>query len=264
MKTEYECFDLSLENGVLVITLNVPERGNPINGTFCTEMADMANQISVRPDVRAVLLKAEGKVFSYGGDVAQFMSILDDLPAKIKAWTTTLHSAITRLQRMDAPIVAQVHSVCAGGMAGFVAGADIVVASTDVKFVAAYPGIGFCCDAGTSVMMSRRLGLARARRYLLLNETIDGGEALSIGLVDKLVSSDELEASAMKIARKLANGPTLAYGEIRRLLLSAQEQPLESQLELEAQGLSRMAGTKDAHEGLSAFSEKRKPVFKGH
>lgn len=68
----------------------------------------------------------------------------------------------------------------------------------------------------------------------------------------------------MKIARKLANGPTLAYGEIRRLLLSAQEQPLESQLELEAQGLSRMAGTKDAHEGLSAFSEKRKPVFKGH
>ena len=129
--------------------------------------------------------------------------------------------------------------------------------------MAAYTGIGFSCDASASVMLSRRMGLSRARHFLLRNQTLDAQTALAAGLVDEVVPADRLLAHAGKIALELAAGPTKAYGEVRRLLLSVQDQPLETQLELEAQALSRIATTADAREGLLAFSEKRKPVFLG-
>lgn len=260
---EYKSFIVEHNAGLVTITLNQAKRGNPIDGIFCSEIADIANVLSVKKDVRAILFKSNGKVFSFGGDVQSFVKSLDELPLFIKKWTTDLHSAIARFQRMDAPIIAQVHSICAGGMVAFIAGADIVVASEDVKFLAAYSGIGFCCDAGSSTMFARRMGLARARRYLLLNETIEGEEALNIGLIDKLVSQEKLEGAALNIAQKLTKGPTIAYGHIKRLMLSAEDQPLETQLELEAQALSFVSGTQDAKEGLIAFSEKRRPVFNG-
>ena len=260
----YDTLDLSVENGVATVCFNQPQRGNPIDGPLCNDICNLGIELSERPDVRAVLFTAEGeKAFSYGGDISAFLKDLDALPRLIKRWTADLHSGIARLQRMNAPIVAAVQGICAGGMAGFVAGADYVVAEPGTKFVAAYSGIGYCNDAGSSIMFTRRMGIARTRRYLLLNETIGADEALAIGLVDKIVPTGELQAEARKMAERLAAGPTLAYGEIRRLLTSVEDQPLEAQLELEAQGLARMAGTADAREGLMAFAEKRKPNFKG-
>jgi 2-(1,2-epoxy-1,2-dihydrophenyl)acetyl-CoA isomerase len=210
-----------------------------------------------------VLLAAEGRAFSYGGDVGAFVGGLDSLAHNIKRWTTTLHSAIARFQRMDAPLVAAVQGVCAGGMAALIAGSDVVLAADDARFVSAYAGIGFSCDAGSSVMLSRRMGLARARRFLILNETLSAPDALAVGLVDEVLTADQLQARAQTVARQLAAGPTRAFGEIRRLLLSAHDQPLETQLELEAQALARIAGTSDARDGLTAFAQKRKPEFQG-
>jgi 2-(1,2-epoxy-1,2-dihydrophenyl)acetyl-CoA isomerase len=148
-------------------------------------------------------------------------------------------------------------------MAALVAGSDLVIAADNARFVAAYAGIGFSCDAGSSVMLSRRMGLARARRFLILNETLLAPEALAVGLVDEVVPADELQSRARVIAGRLAAGPTRAFGEIRRLLLSAQDQPLETQLELEAQALARIAATSDARTGLMAFTQKRTPAFQG-
>lgn len=254
---------LEFDNGLARLTFTEGARGNPIDGALCDDISEVGILLSERADVRAVLVTAEGKAFSYGGDISTFTKDLDALPMLIKRWTTTLHSGIARLQRMDAPIVSAVHGVCAGGMAAFVAGSDIIVAEPKTVFVAAYAGIGYSCDAGSSVMFTRRMGLGRARRYLLLNETVPADEALACGLVDKIVDADVLLAEAEKIARNLANGPTRAFGETRRLLLSATHTPLETQLELEAQALARMSATPDAREGLTAFSEKRKAVFQG-
>ncbi|MFW2828725.1 enoyl-CoA hydratase/isomerase family protein [Sphingomonas sp. ID0503] len=254
---------LSVENGLARLTLTDAARGNPIDDILCGELSEAAIRLSEDAEVRCVLLTAEGKAFSYGGDIAAFTSDLDDLPRNIKRWTTTLHSAIARLQRMDAPIVTAVQGVCAGGMSGFVAGSDIVVAGEDARFVAAYAGIGFNCDAGSSIMYTRRMGAGRTRRFLLLNETLSAEEALAVGLADKVVPSADLIAEATAIATRLANGPTKAFGEMRRLLLSVHDQPLETQLELEAQALARSAGTEDAREALTAFAQKRKPTFRG-
>lgn len=254
---------IGVENGLARLTFTDAARGNPIDGPFCAELCEAAIQLSENKDVRCVLITAEGPVFSYGADIGVFMDDLDGLPSNIKRWTATLHSAIARLQRMDAPIVAAVHGVCAGGMAALVAGSDIVVAAENTLFVSAYAGIGYNCDAGASVMYTRRMGLGRARKYLLLNEKMDAATALAAGLADEVLPLDSYAARAEAIARQLAAGPTKALGEMRRLLCSVEDQPLEAQLELEAQALARSAGTADAREGLTAFSEKRKPVFQG-
>lgn len=251
------------DDGLARLTFTDAVRGNPIDATFCAELCEAAILLSEDKAVRSVLISAEGKAFSYGGDIASLTSDFDALPANIKRWTTTFHSAIARLQRMDAPIVAAVHGVCAGGMSAFVAGSDIIVASDTAKFVAAYPGIGFSSDGGATIMYARRMGIARGRRFLLLNETLDAAAAHGAGLVDEVVTTEALHDHAEGIARRLAAGPTRAFGEIRRLFLSVQDQPLEAQLELEAQALSRITHSADAREGLTAFAERRKPVFRG-
>ena len=139
---------LSMSDGLARLTFTDAENGNPIGPILCSELCEAAIRLSEDPAVRAVLITAEGKAFNYGGDVNALVGNLDALPANIKRWTTTFHSAVARLQRMDAPIVAAVHGVCAGGMSAFIAGSDIVVASEQAKFVAAYAGIGFSCDGG--------------------------------------------------------------------------------------------------------------------
>lgn len=259
----YTSMRIDREGGLARLTFIQPTRGNPIDGTFCAEFCDVANELSSDASVRAVFVTAEGRNFSFGGDIAMFLKDLDNLPVQIRRWTADLHVGIARMQRMDAPIVAAVQGICAGGMAGMIAGADIIVAETGTRFVAAYAGIGYCCDAGSSVMLSRRMGLSRARKYLLLNETLDAQTALAAGLVDEVVAADALNARAEAIALQLAAGPTIAYGEIRRLLVSAASEPLDSQLEREAQALARVAGTVDAREGLTAFGEKRAAKFGG-
>ena len=260
---QFEKISISVDAGLARLRFIDAARGNPMDGQLCSELLEAAIWLSERSDVRCVLMTAEGKAFSYGGDISAFVTQLDELPLNIKRWTTTLHSAIARFQRMDAPVVTAVHGICTGGMAGFVAGSDIVLGSPGARFIAAYAGIGYSCDAGSSITISRRMGPARARKYLLLNETLDAGQALEAGLIDELVSEEDLLARAEAVAEQLANGPTSAFGEIRRLLLSVQDQPLETQLELEAQALARIAKTHDAREGLTAFMERRAPCFKG-
>jgi 2-(1,2-epoxy-1,2-dihydrophenyl)acetyl-CoA isomerase len=259
----YTSMRIDRDGALARLTFTQGPRGNPIDATFCAELSEAAIELSEDASVRAVLIAAEGKSFSFGGDIGSFLGDLDGLPKNIKRWTTTLHSGIARLQRMDAPIVAAVHGVCAGGMSAFVAGADIVVAADNAKFVAAYAGIGYSNDAGSSIMYMRRMGLGRARKFLLMNETLDAAAALAAGLADEVVPADQLLDRAGAIAAQLAMGPTKAFGEMRRLLVSVADQPLETQLELEAQALARTAATADAREGLTAFGEKRAPVFKG-
>ena len=254
---------LTIDDGLARLTFADAARGNPIDAVLCAEIGEAAVLLSEDPAVRCVLVTAEGKAFSYGGDIGSFIDDLDELPRNIKRWTSGIHGGIARLQRMDAPIVAAVQGVCAGGMSAFVAGADIVVAAADAKFVAAFAGIGFSNDSGSSIMYSRRMGIARTKRFLLMNETLDAAAALAAGLVDEVAPMDGYVARAEAIARQLATGPTKAFGETRRLLMTVADQPLETQLELEAQALARSAGTADAREGLTAFAERRKPVFRG-
>lgn len=259
----YKTIELDLRDGIARLALNQGEAGNPFNEAFCNEWLEVANELAGRKDLRVILLSARGKYFSVGGDVRMFVENLDELPQRIRKWTGALHMGIARLARLDAPMIASVHGITMGGAVALISACDLVYAGRSAKFGAAYPSIGYCCDAGASRALATRMGVARARRFLLCGETLTAEQAAATGMVDFVIDDAELNDTATEAAERIAAGPTRAFGEIRRLFATALSQPFEAQLEDEAQALSRVAAGADAREGILAFVEKRKPVFRG-
>jgi len=258
-----ETMRLDVTAGIARLTFINAKPGNLMDRRFFAELNDSAIVLTSRADVRAVLISAEGPAFSYGADLSSWVAAINDLPAEILAITAQFNNAIARFQRMNAPVVVAVHGMCTGGMNGFVAGADFVLASETARFAAAYLGIGLNCDGSCTVTLPSRMGMRRARRFMLLNEVLDAASACAAGLVDEVLATDQLAARAEQLVEVLARGPTRAYGEMRRLLLSSHDQPLETQLELEAQAAARLGQSEDLREGIMAFVEKRQPVFHG-
>jgi 2-(1,2-epoxy-1,2-dihydrophenyl)acetyl-CoA isomerase len=209
-------------------------------------------------------MNARGKFFSVGGDIKTFTKDRDALPQFIKSASADLHVGISRFARMDAPLIMACHSLVTGGAVAVTAAADFAIATEDAKFYAAFTQIGFSCDSGQSHNLPRRVGHRKAFEFLARNQTWSSSEALEFGLLNQVVSSEEdLETESRNLAIELANRPTIAIGEIKRLLLSSYEQPLEAQLELESRALTRASATDDAWEGLNSVLEKRQPTFDG-
>lgn len=258
-----ESLTCRIEDGVARVVLTQAERGNPLDGALCRDLGDISVELSCRDDVRVMLLTAQGRFFSVGGDIRAFNRDPAQLPRIVKAWTQSMHMAVVRFQRMNAPIVCAVHGDVAGGAVSLAAMSDIVVAAEGVAFNSAFTMIGFNADSGSTVSLSNRMGLARARRFLMMAEVLKADAAQAAGLVDFVVPAAELTARAEAIAATLASGPTLAYGAIKRTFLSARTASLEEQLENEAQALAEVAASEDAREGLRAFAERRKPAFRG-
>lgn len=260
---QLDAFETRLEEGVFHLILNRPDQGNTFGEAFCRELERVVNIISEDTATRAVLISSRGKFFSVGGDIGLMSGSRATLPGIVKTLTSPLHMAIARLMQINAPVICAVQGGGAfGGAVALAAACDIVVAGSNARFGAAFTGIGFSCDSGTTVGLAQRLGVARTRRFLLLNETLSTTEALADGLVDKIVPDDSLLQDATALAQKLARGPTLAYGEVKRLLLSTTTRTALAQMEEEAQALARIAKSSDAWEGLSSFIEKRKPEFR--
>lgn len=249
--------------GVARIVLSNPDRGNPIDGPFAAEFKALVTHLSGRAEVRAVLIAAEGRFFSVGGDIKGFARAREQVPDVVRGWTADLHSAIARLMRMRAPVVVAAQGNVAGGAVSLVAAADIVYAADTVSFTAAFPMIGFSADSGSTVTLSQRMGFSRAKRFLLMSETLTAADALAAGLVDYVTAPEALAAEAEAAAARLAAGATLAYGGIKQTMLRARSQGLESQMEDEAQTLAGIAASDDAWEGIQAFLAKRKPQFRG-
>ncbi|MFD2136835.1 enoyl-CoA hydratase/isomerase family protein [Novosphingobium resinovorum] len=143
----YETMRLDVQGGIAALTFTKAETGNPINGSFCRDLYDVAVDLSERSDVRAVLIRAEGRAFGYGGDIAGFLPRLDELPRLMKQWTGDFHTGILRLQRLDAPIVVAVHGVCAGGMVALAAGRTSCWRATGRGLSRPIPGSGWPATA---------------------------------------------------------------------------------------------------------------------
>lgn len=259
----FERIRIDIEQGVCEITLARPEAANAIDLIAAEELAEAALMCDQDPAIRAVLIRAEGRIFCAGGDVGSFRNAGDDVPGLLKRITHGLHAAISRFARMDAPVVAAVGGTAAGAGLSLAAACDLVIAADNAKFTMAYTRIGLVPDGSSSWFLPRRIGIGRARDLMLRNRVIGADEALAWGLVEQVVPAAELDTEARKVARELAEGPTLAYGTAKRLLLDSFDRGLESQMEQEAHGISSMARTEDGREGLRAFFEKRAPKFHG-
>lgn len=254
-------FEFAIEDGVARITLNQADRGNPLDGQFAEDLNKLATECTVNPEVRSVLIDAKGRFFSVGGDLNSLARDRRDLANFVSTATADLHMAISRFARMNAPVVVAVHGLAAGGAVALIAGADFALASPAAKFYAAFAGIGIVSDSGGSYYLPRRMGSRRATQFLMLNETLSAEEAAASGLINRIVSADSLGEEALALAQELALGPTLAYGEIKNLLISSETEGLEAQLENEARAMARITRTDDAWNAMQAVLGKRKPSF---
>ena len=256
-------FAFEVIDGVAHLTLNQPERGNPIDERFGEEFDHIATLCTVRKDVRAVLIDAKGRFFSVGGDLNALSKSPENLALFVSRATSNLHMGVSRFARLNAPVVVAVHAMAAGAAVAITAAADFALASVDAKFYAAFAGVGIISDTGGSYFLPRRMGSRRAAQFYMLNEILTAEEAAATGLINRVVEAAALEADAWALARKLAAGPTLAYGEAKNLFLSSPRESLEGQLELEARAMMRVAGSEDALGAMRAVLAKRTPTFEG-
>lgn len=250
-------------SGLATILFTQGDRGNPFDGDFCRDFKAVMLELWGWKPLRALLIRAEGANFSVGGDLKSFYPNRTELSKLVHQWTSDVHMGLARGWHLPVPIVVQVQGSAMGGAVALLAGCDVVIAGESARFGSAFAQIGFSCDSGSSTTLTFRMGPARARRFVLLGEVLSSQQAQQCGLVDEVVPDGELSARALALASRLASGPTLAYGQIKRLFLRAGAAQFESQLEDEALTLARVSQSSDAQEGIAAFIERRKPLFKG-
>jgi 2-(1,2-epoxy-1,2-dihydrophenyl)acetyl-CoA isomerase len=174
-----------------------------------------------------------------------------------------LHMALSRLARMDPPVIAAVNGAAGGAGFSIVMAADLAIAAQSAKFTMAYTNAGLSPDGSSTFYMPRKIGDRRARELMLTNRVLSAAEALDWGVVNQVVADGEALAAAMTLAKRLAAGPTRAYGAVKTLLNESFEHGLESQMELEARKIAELVVSADGQEGIKAFFEKRKPGYTG-
>ena len=251
---------VELRGNVAVVTLNRPENANVMNLPMGRELLEAAIACDKHPDVRAVVLTGAGKHFCFGGDLRGMMGEGGAVDSYLRELTSFLHQAISHFVRMDAPVIAAVNGTAAGAGVGLVAMADLAICSESSKFSLAYTGVALTPDGSTSFFLPRLIGAKRAMELILTNRPVTAQEALQWGLVNQVVADGEQVNEAIKLADKLAAGPTRAFGKAKRLLAGANG-ALEAHLVLESETIAQQAASAEGLEGIQAFLDKRKPQF---
>jgi 2-(1,2-epoxy-1,2-dihydrophenyl)acetyl-CoA isomerase len=255
----------NLEQGLLTITMNRPERRNALNPDMTLGLVAAAKRAAEDPDVRAVLLKGAGGTFCVGGDVKSMAE--GRAPVSFEGRQVALRRGmeVSRiLHEMSKPVVAQLDGAAAGAGLSIALACDFRVASQSVKITTAFAKVGLSGDYGGTFFLTQMLGSAKARELYLLSPVLTAQEALGLGMVTRVVSDAEVEASARELAMSLAQGPTITLGYIKRNINNAERLPLETCFDAEAFHHSRAGETADHKEAARAFVEKRKPVFGNH
>lgn len=254
---------LHIDGGIATLSLNRPDVMNAMDGQTMIELRAASELVARDPAVRVIVLRGEGAAFCAGGDVALFHRHLDDLPQLILQLGREMHFALWALRRAPKPVLAVVHGTVAGAGFSLLCAADLAIAADDTRFTLAYTNIGTSPDGGSTHFLPRLLGYKRAMQVTLLPDMFDAATARDFGLVNWLAPAGALGEEAQRIANRLAKGPTVAYGEAKRLMNASLDRGMETQMEDELIAFGRCAVTDDLREGVTAFVEKRKPAFRG-
>jgi 2-(1,2-epoxy-1,2-dihydrophenyl)acetyl-CoA isomerase len=251
------------QGGVLKLTLNRPDRMNAIDHDLSDHL-ERALLAARDPDVRAVVVTGNERAFCAGLDLASVQDAYDPGPPPLGNWVRRDFNPVVRaLLGVEKPVLAAVAGVAAGAGMGVALACDYRVADPGTRFVLAFPGVGVGLDSGVSFFLPRLVGLGRAWQIVLGGQPVGGEEAVAIGLAQELAPAGGALERAMAVATRLAEGPTMAYGLIKRAFLHAAWTDVEATLDHEAE-LQDVAGrTQDHLEGVRAFLAKRTPRFAG-
>lgn len=251
---------LERQGAVATLRFNRPEALNAIDVPMANAFLAAVQSIAADPGVRAVVLRGNGRGFMAGGDLATLRA--DPVQGAIDI-LTPLNAALQLLAQMNAPVIAQVHGAAAGAGLSLVLMADYVIAAEGTRFNLAYINLGTSCDVGASWALPRIVGVRQALEIALLGEAFTADDALRLGLVNRVVPGAELDSATTALALRLASGPTLAYGAMKRLMRASIDRTLPEQLAAEKDAFVHCAGTEDFRAGVEAFHQRQSPQFVG-
>jgi 2-(1,2-epoxy-1,2-dihydrophenyl)acetyl-CoA isomerase len=250
------------KNQLMHILLNRPDKYN----SFCREMAlDLQRALddaATQADIRCVLIRGEGKAFCAGQDLAE---AIDDNGIELEQIVLEHYNPIIEKMRAIAkPVICAVNGVAAGAGANIALAADIVVATRSASFIQAFSKIGLVPDSGGTYFLPRLVGMQKAAALMMLGDKVDATEAERLGMIYKVFDDEIFHAESVKLAETLAQMPTKGIALTKALLNESYGNSLSMQLQREAMLQVQAGATHDYAEGVNAFLEKRKPVFKGH
>ena len=259
---EYKNLKFEVENNIGRIILNRPEAANAITVPLVKELLDVAIKCESGEPIRALILQGEGTIFCAGGDL-KFMTEQDNLRESISEMIGILHVALSKIDHLDAPLIGAITGTAAGAGLSLVSACDMAIAGKSVKFTSAYTAAGLTPDGSSTFHLPRSIGKKRTMELMLTNRVLSADEALDWGLINSVVDDDDVIKEANKLAGRIALGPTKAFGGVKEMIRQSFSNGLETQMELESQIFLKQLKGEDGPEGIKAFTEKRRPSYKG-
>ncbi len=261
----WQHFDVAVDQRVLTITLNRPDKLNAITFEAYADLRDLFRELPQRDLCDAVILTGAGKGFCSGGDVNEIIGELIEMdPRELLEFTRMTGTVVQNMRECPIPIIAAVNGTAAGAGAVLAMASDFRIVTPATKFRFLFTSVGLSGgDMGTCYLLPRLVGLGRATEILMFGDAVSGEQAVTIGLANRCVESDELLATSDALARRLADGPTLAYQTTKMLLTREADMTLHGALELEAMTQAHLMQTCDHAEFHRAFNAGEKPNWSG-
>ncbi|MEP1230517.1 MAG: 2-(1,2-epoxy-1,2-dihydrophenyl)acetyl-CoA isomerase PaaG [Litorimonas sp.] len=263
--TDYATLKLSIEDGAAILTLNRPDRLNSFTAHMHEEMQNALTHIETNTSIRALIITGAGRGFCAGQDLGD-RAVAPGGEAVDLGYSceTYWNPMVRRIADMPIPVICAVNGVAAGAGANVALACDIVVAAKSAKFIQSFANIGLIPDSGGTWVLPRLIGQARAMAITLTGEPVLAEKAESWGMIYKAVDDEVLMDTALKLAKKLAAGPTLGLAETKMRIRQSAQNTLAEELDLERDAMRKLGYSADYAEGVAAFMEKRKPVFTGN
>lgn len=254
---------LEVDGAVARVTFNRPDVLNAFDHNSAVALLDTFRQIAGNRAVRVVVMQGAGRAFMAGGDINVFAVPPEQAPAHFKRLLDPFHEAIEIMMGMEIPVVAAVHGAAAGAGFSLAMAADLVIAAADARFTMAYTKLGVSADGSISWSLPRLVGLRKALELAFFSDSIKADEALSLGLVNRVVPAADFASERDALVARLAGGPTIAFGKMKRLLRLSLENTLPQQLRAEEAALMECVVTTDFRSGIEGFQSKTPSLFKG-
>ena len=254
----------TIEDGIATLTFNRPERMNALSTPIMDGLLHGLPRLAGNPSVKVVVLTGAGQAFCAGGDVKDMAQGGEQRSAAEATARLRSRMEVSRiLHELPKPTIAMVNGPAAGAGLAFALACDLRIAGASARLVTAFVRVGFSGDFGGSYFLTRLVGTARARELYFTGRPVDADEALSLGLVNRVVPDEELRDATMELARSLAHGPAIALSLMKRNMNYAESGGLSELLDMEAAHQVQTGRTEDHREAATAFVEKRTPIFTG-
>jgi len=262
---EWQHFDLSVAAGVARITFTRPEKLNPLTFEAYADLRDLFAELPLRGDTRTVIITGEGRGFCSGGDVEEIIGELQKMkPAELLEFTRMTGLMIKAIRDCPIPVIAAVNGVAAGAGSVVALAADFRLLADTASFAFLFTRVGLSgADMGAAYLLPRVVGVGRATELLMLGDKVSAQRAMEIGLATEVVPADQLIDRADALARRLADGPALAYAATKTLITRELDMDLASSIELDASTQALLMLAEDHREFYEAWSQKRPPSWKG-